>query len=180
MALGRRARRVRAAGSRGKDRRPTGSRASVSARPGDGDSGFAGLGGRTTTGHRNADLAVSGRADRHGGKPALPLGRNPGNPRVRPPVGVAKLGLQPSECSGVIRRSEGVRHGCAVAIRLEPRLTFASERSFQSTMPATLPRRESTEEPGRLTLCRPRFDTAPVRYSQPDSHGQSMPFRRSQ
>ena len=83
------------------------------------------LGRRDPHRARGAREPVARRADRHGSEPALRCRRDDGNTGLRPPLRMAELDLRSPECSGRVRRVEGIRHRQQGPLQLGTRVALA-------------------------------------------------------
>src|SRR3974390_1504681 len=92
------------------------------------------LGRRSAHRHRRTRLALARRADWHGGQPALPGRRDFGNKGLRQVVGVAELGVHPTEFDRRAGRAEAVRQRLKGTVHLGESVTGRfSHYAFRSS-----------------------------------------------
>jgi benzoyl-CoA-dihydrodiol lyase len=117
-------RRRRPARRRPRRHRPAaGRRCRAGTGPGHRHAGRPGLGRRNPHRARRARQPLARRPDRHGSQPALRPRRDHGNPRLRPPLGLAELDFHPPQRRRRRRRAEGLRQRQQGQVQLGTRLT---------------------------------------------------------
>jgi benzoyl-CoA 2,3-dioxygenase component B len=131
---------------------PQGRGSRTGAGPGHRDAGRPGLGRGNPHRARRARQPLARCAHRHGSQPALRSRRDHGNPRLRPPLGLAELDFHPPQRRRRRRRAEGLRQRQQGQVRLEPRLIPTQKKTPDPNQESTMSIDYSQKIPNNVHL----------------------------